>query len=85
MKRFANSRRLGFFTRLLDDVTPAERYRLAAEQNLDVAETNLGSMYDKGCGVEQNLTEAVRWYRKAAAQGNDNAIKALKCLGIDVP
>jgi putative FMN-dependent luciferase-like monooxygenase len=32
MKRFANFRRLGFFTRLLDDVTPAERYRLAAEQ-----------------------------------------------------
>ncbi len=32
MKRFANLKRLGFFTRLLDDTTPAERYRLAAEQ-----------------------------------------------------
>lgn len=27
-----NRKRLGFFTRLLDDATPAERYRLAAEQ-----------------------------------------------------
>src|SRR5882724_6166119 len=32
MKRFANLRRLGFFTRLLDETTPAERYRLATEQ-----------------------------------------------------
>ena len=32
MKRFLNSKRLGFFTRLLDDAAPAERYRLAAEQ-----------------------------------------------------
>lgn len=37
MKRFENLKRLGFkrlgfFTRLLDDTTPAERYRLAAEQ-----------------------------------------------------
>jgi putative FMN-dependent luciferase-like monooxygenase len=32
MKRFANLKRLGFFTRLLDEVTPAERYRLATEQ-----------------------------------------------------
>jgi putative FMN-dependent luciferase-like monooxygenase len=32
MKRFANLKRLGFFTRLLDQAPPAERYRLAAEQ-----------------------------------------------------
>jgi len=32
MKRFAKLKRLGFFTRLLDEATPAERYRLAAEQ-----------------------------------------------------
>jgi putative FMN-dependent luciferase-like monooxygenase len=32
MQRFANLKRLGFFTRLLDDAAPAERYRLAAEQ-----------------------------------------------------
>jgi putative FMN-dependent luciferase-like monooxygenase len=32
MRRIANLKRLGFFTRLLDDAAPAERYRLAAEQ-----------------------------------------------------
>ncbi len=32
MQRFANLKRLGFFTRLLDEAPPAERYRLAAEQ-----------------------------------------------------
>jgi putative FMN-dependent luciferase-like monooxygenase len=32
MKHFVNSKRLGFFTRLLDQAPPAERYRLAAEQ-----------------------------------------------------
>jgi putative FMN-dependent luciferase-like monooxygenase len=32
MKRSSNSKRLGFFTRLLDDAAPAERYRLAADQ-----------------------------------------------------
>jgi putative FMN-dependent luciferase-like monooxygenase len=32
MKGSAGLKRLGFFTRLLDDVSPAERYRLAAEQ-----------------------------------------------------
>jgi putative FMN-dependent luciferase-like monooxygenase len=32
MKRLANLKRLGFFTRLLDDAAPAERYRLAAQQ-----------------------------------------------------
>jgi len=32
MKRLTNLKRLGFFTRLLDDAGPAERYRLAAEQ-----------------------------------------------------
>src|SRR5439155_20984797 len=32
MKRSVNSKRLGFFTRLLDEASAAERYRLAAEQ-----------------------------------------------------
>jgi putative FMN-dependent luciferase-like monooxygenase len=32
MKRSPNSKRLGFFTRLLDEAEPAVRYRLAAEQ-----------------------------------------------------
>jgi len=33
------------------------------------AQHNLGFMYDKGRGVPQDYTEAIKWYRKAAEQG----------------
>ena len=37
------------------------------------AQLNLGNMYCNGDGVEQDYTEAVVWYRKAAEQGNAGA------------
>ena len=37
------------------------------------AQFNLGFMYDNGRGVAQNDAEAVRWYRKAAEQGDAGA------------
>jgi TPR repeat protein len=45
-------------------------------------------MYGKGQGVAQDYTEAARWYRLAAAQGNANAqyglgIMYAKGLGVD--
>ena len=49
-------------------------YRLAAAQNLDEAQNNLGGMYDEGHGVAQDYPEALRWYRLAAAQGNPTAL-----------
>ncbi len=45
MKRFANLKRLGFFTRLLDQTTPAERYRLAAEQIKHAEKAGLNSAW----------------------------------------
>jgi putative FMN-dependent luciferase-like monooxygenase len=45
MKRFANLKRLGFFTRLLDVATPAERYRLAAEQICHAEKVGLDSAW----------------------------------------
>jgi putative FMN-dependent luciferase-like monooxygenase len=45
MKRFANLKRLGFFTRLLDEVPPAERYRLAAEQIVQAERCGLDSAW----------------------------------------
>ena len=45
MKRLANLKRLGFFTRLLDDATPAERYRLAAEQIVHAETAGLDSAW----------------------------------------
>ena len=37
------------------------------------AQSNLGIMYDNGNGVPENDAEAVKWYRKAADQGNAKA------------
>ena len=37
------------------------------------AQLNLGNCYYEGYGVEQNYSEAVRWYRKAAEQGEASA------------
>ena len=45
MKGFANLKRLGFFTRLLDEATPAERYRLAAEQIRQAEKAGLDSAW----------------------------------------
>jgi TPR repeat protein len=53
-------------------------YRLIkplAEQGLPEAQVNLGLMYDKGQGVPQDYAEAMKWYRKAAEQGNAKAVK----------
>ncbi len=38
-----------------------------------VAQYNLGVMYAQGEGLEQDYTEAVKWYRKAADQGRAEA------------
>ena len=46
-----------------------------AEQGLPEAQVNLGLMYYKGLGVPQDFPEAVKWYRKAAEQGNAKAFK----------
>ena len=45
MKRSSNLKRLGFFTRLLDEATPAERYRLAAEQIRQAEKSGLDSAW----------------------------------------
>ncbi|HHF3866822.1 TPA: tetratricopeptide repeat protein, partial [Haemophilus influenzae] len=34
------------------------------------AQFNLGNMYHDGRGVKQDDVESVKWYRKAAEQGN---------------
>ena len=44
------------------------------------AQNSLGACYYNGEGVEQNYTEAVKWFRKAAEQGHEDAKKKLKEL-----
>ena len=48
-------------------------YRLAAEQGDAVAQSNLGTCYFGGEGVEQDYGEAVKWFKKAAEQEQANA------------
>lgn len=45
MKRFANLKRLGFFTRLLDEAPAAERYRFAVEQIVRAEQAGLDSAW----------------------------------------
>jgi predicted aspartyl protease len=41
---------------------------------------HLGWMYHKGYGVEKNIYQAIRWFKKAAEQGNIKAERALERL-----
>ena len=52
-----------------------EGYRLSKDADLNDKEIQcyLGFMYWKGYGVTKDYSEAVKWYRKAAKQGNANA------------
>jgi TPR repeat protein len=42
----------------------------AASAAVPLAIIELASAYEKGCGVKQNVEEAVRWWRKGAEQGD---------------
>jgi TPR repeat protein len=50
-------------------------YRLAAEQGIAVAQSNLGAMYGSGKGVPQDNVMAHMWYNIAAANGIEDASK----------
>lgn len=53
----------------------------AAERGHAHAQYDAGRHYEKGLGVQANIEEALRWYRKAAAQDDLLAIQRLK-LGV---
>jgi len=55
-------------------------FRLAAEQGLARAQTNLGVMYLKGRGVPKNDETAVKWFRLAAGQGDARAQTGLGAI-----
>ena len=60
-----------------NDKKAAEYWLEAAQRGDAMAQNNIGWAYDTGRGVEQNYFEAVRWYRLAAAQGNQRAQSSL--------
>jgi len=57
-----------------------ELYTIAAEQGDARAQFNLGACYWNGTGVEQSYTKARKWIAKAAAQGFEGAMDAIKQL-----
>jgi uncharacterized protein len=58
---------------LQDYKTAVKWYRLAAEQGIASAQSNLGVMYTNGQGVPQDYKTAVKWYKLAAEQGDAGA------------
>ena len=56
-----------------DYAEAAKWYRVAADNNVDGAQNNLGLLYEHGRGVPQDYAEAMKWYLKAAVQGDADA------------
>jgi len=57
-----------------------ECWTLAAEQGLAQAQLNLGNAYANGEGADQSNELAKGWWRKAAKQGAEQAIKYLEIM-----
>ena len=60
-----------------DYATALRLYRMLADQNNAVAQSMLGEMYVLGHGTPPNDAEAVKWFRRAADQGNIHALISL--------
>jgi TPR repeat protein len=56
-----------------DNETAFRLWRPLAEQGISEAQYNIGFMYFKGWGVQQDYTEASRWFSRAAQQDNADA------------
>jgi len=56
-----------------DYETAIREYRPLAEKGEASAQAQLGWMYENGEGVPENDVELVKWFRKAAEQGHEDA------------
>jgi hypothetical protein len=55
-------------------------FRQAAERGYSKAQFQLGTIYLNGKGIGKNVREAVYWFRRAAAQGDEMAKEILREL-----
>lgn len=58
----------------------AKWYLKAAKNGSAIAQNNIGLWYERGVDIEQDRTQALRWFRAAADQGNESAAKNLARL-----
>ena len=63
-----------------DDAQAFVWYEKAARGGYAVAQRMLGKYYEKGIGTGKNPELARQWYKKAAAQGDEESVLALKRL-----
>ncbi len=69
------------FEKLLEkNSNDAEAKNFISKYTQSAAQCNLGYMYEKGNGVSEDYSEAVRWYREAAEQGYATAQYNLGCM-----
>ena len=68
--------------RKVKQATPSEIEELikSAEQGDAEAQGELGLRYDIGLNVKKDTSEAVKWYKKAANQGDINVQYILGCI-----
>jgi TPR repeat protein len=73
--------KMGKAARASEDYSTAMNYYLIAANKGDSrAQNNIGVMYEKGLGVPKSKAKALKWYRKAAAQGDEVAQEHVKRL-----
>src|SRR6202034_4955748 len=49
-------------------------FRKPADRGVADSQFNLGILYARGIGVEQNLAESYKWFSLAAAQGDTDSV-----------
>ena len=62
-----------------DDSEAVGWYRKSAEQGYPEAQYDLGYMYYYGYGVPRDRVQAYDLFQQAAANGNEDAKRALQC------
>ena len=60
-----------------------EMYQAMVQDDFGIAQLEIGKAYAKGRGVEQNLDEALRWFKLAQANGIEDAAAEIEALGLE--
>jgi TPR repeat protein len=69
---------LGCLLRGSDDRKAVQYFRMAADQGSAMSQYALGLLYNSGQGVERDVSEASRWWLRAAKQGHSDSIRACR-------